>query len=689
MLKLTHFAYLFPEKTTSYLKDFGQVDAQYVETHLTRECESRLHRFGLIVLIGEQGSGKTSTAVHIMRKLQYDNWTKHKITSWVELLAFEFKEKTLIYADNLFDGFMYQQEVDRWWETLCYFYFKLIKPVDKVRLIITAKQDVVDKACAFNEIDIWTLERTCFIRVDAFPLSDEEKINILQNQISLAKTLKKIDVHEAVTEKLRADIRKKSCPLGFPLCAHLYAFEKDSIHRNSSIFDVPRHYVEIQIQREIENDKSPAGVKTLFLILLYYFNPETKNTPKQLNLEFREECKEFLEAQCNRKLKEMMEPLVYNNLYETANRLEGTVLIKHQSVCEFKHQIYLQAVSHYFFKKHFDAVVEYFPMNILRTYEMHDLSKEQIIRIAERLSKEIENRIVSETLSCKMLKEPVLEQAFCDSLHSNNSTLAKLLEANDSTSGFEFPIVFWASKYNLTRLSSTVWKLADNKDKDRYFYLARLGECCAIKESYIKEAVKIGGGQHSVLTFRSSEGETILHLILSSDRSDNEAYHHLNKILKESNNEFLQLEKPLLESVFKQTKRSRLQCLLLLFDKLSKSEIIDTGNKTKLEVASTTMDTLQKLELLCRISILVVHGVRFTKNTAEAMFGDRNYFSTIDTQLQCDMAKRIQGCVMDLSERPDIAHKDILIQREMAEPLTKAIRDAIGIFAVKEANDQK
>ena len=118
--------------------------------------------------------------------------------------------------------------------------------------------------------------------MDAFPLSDEEKIKILENQISLAKTLKKIDVHEAVTEKVRADIRKKSCPLGFPLCAHLYAFEKDSILRNSSIFDDPRHYVQIQIQREIENDKSSAGVKTLFLILLYmyYFNPETTNTSK-------------------------------------------------------------------------------------------------------------------------------------------------------------------------------------------------------------------------------------------------------------------------------------------------------------------------------------------------------------------------------------------------------------------------
>ena len=669
------------------MKDFGQVDAQYVETHLTRECESRLHRFGLIVLIGEQGSGKTSTAVHIMRKLQYDDWTKHKITSWVDLVKFEFKEKTLIYADNLFDGFMYQQEVDKWWETLCYFYFKYIKPTENVRLIITAKQDVVDKACAFNEIDICTLEQTCLIRMDAFPLSNKEKIKILRNQIFLATTLKKIDVH-GVTDKLKADILKKSCPLGFPLCAHLYAFEEDSIFRNTAIFDDPRHYVETQIYREIENDKS-SGVKTLFLILLCYFNPETTNTPKELNLEYSKECKKFFEATCNAELMKKMEPLFYNNLYENAKRLEGTVLIKHQSFFEFKHQIYLQAVSNYFFKKHFDAVVEYFPMNFVRTYEMHDLSKEQIIRIAERLRKEIEKKFVSETLSCKIFKETLFEQAFCDALQSKNSTLAELLEANDTTSGFEFPIIFWASKYNLTRLSYTIWKLADEIDKDRFFYLARLGECCAIKESYIREAANIGDGLNSVLKFRSFDGETILHLILSSDRSDEEAFNHLDKIFKESNKDTLPLEINLLESVLKQTKRSRIQCLLLLLDKFSESEMLDNRNKINLEPASTATDNLQKLELLCRISILVVYGVKCTKNTAKAFFNNRNYFSKINTKLQCDMAERIQNCLTDLNEHPDSAYQTMPIQREMAEPLRKAIRNAIGIFAVKEANDQK
>lgn len=667
------------------MKDFGQVDAQYVETHLTRECESRLHRFGLIVLIGEQGSGKTSTAVHIMRKLQYDDWTKHKITSWVDLLKFEFKEKTLIYADNLFDGFMYQQEVDKWWDTLCYFYFEYIKPDDNVRLIITAKQDVVDKACAFNEIDILTLEQTCFIRVDAFPLLDEEKFKILDNQILLAKALKKIDVH-FVTETLKANIRKKSCPLGFPLCAHLYAFEEDPIFRDSSIFDNPRCYVKIQICREIENDKS-SGVKTLFLILLYYFNPETTNNPKELNLQYRDDCKEFLEKQCTGDLRKKMEPLFYSNLYEIANRLEGTILIKHHSSFEFKHQIYLQAVSDYFFRKEFDAVVDYFPMSILRSYEIHDRSEEQLTRIAERLRKEIKRQSVSVALSCKMFEEPDFEQVFCDALHNQNSTLAEFLETNDSTSGFKFPIIFWASKYDLTRLSNTIWKLADNKNGDRYFYLARLGECCAIKESYIKEAAEIRDVKASVLKFRSLEGKTILHFILSSDRSDDEAYHHLDKILKESSKETLPLGKSLLKTLLKQSKRSRLQCLLLLLDKLSKSEMIDNGNKTNLEKASSATDTLQKLELLCRISILVVYGVKFTEDTAEAFFDNRNYFSTIDTRLQCDMAERIQGCLNGLNEDADSAYQNIPIKGKMAEPLRKAIRDAIGIFAVKEAND--
>lgn len=659
----------------SYLEDFRQVDRHYVETSLTHECESRLDKFGVIVLIGEQGSGKTSTAVHIMKKPQYENWIKRKITSWLDLLQFEFTEDTLIYADNLFDGFMYQQEVDRWWDTLCYFFFESIKPANNIRLIITAKDGVVNKICEFNSINIQKFDETCFIRVDSFPLTGEEKIKILQNQILLAKDLKGIDVH-IIAEKMKSDLKKKTCPLGFPLCAHLYAFEKNPFFRTDSIFDNPRHYVRVQIKEEIEHDKS---VKTLFLLLLFYFSPETTNA--QLDLNDKEKCKTFFERQCAAELVKEMQLNFENNLYEKATNLEETVLIKHHSMFEFKHQIYLQGVSDYFFRAHFEAVVDYFPLSILRTFEFQDISKDKTDRIVDRLKKEIGKNSISDALSCNFFKERAFEQEFCDSLYREKSKMAELLSANDNTSCFKLPIIFWASKYHLTILSNMMWKFANENKKDDclHFYLARLGECCAKNESYIRKIERVEDAENLVMKFRTSNGETILQLILSSNKSDAEAYYQLDRILTGSNRETLPLDKTHLDCVLNQNKHSRLQCLLLLLDKYP-NELIGKGEKINLEKAPSA---IQELELLSRICILAVHGVKITKKTAEAFFGDRNYFSKVSAKMEQDMAKRIADCIKSLNECPNTTYKGTpnQLSMKMTVPLQKAINDSIGILA--------
>ena len=145
----------------------------------------------MIVLIGEQGSGKTSTAVHIMNSSSYLKWSKHKITSFSDLLVLEFEDKTLIYMDNAFDGFMYHQELYKWWQSLCYFYFQIFTRRNNIRLLITAKPNQIEKACSFVKADVRFISETCFVRVDSFPLSEKEKLNILESQIKLASELKK------------------------------------------------------------------------------------------------------------------------------------------------------------------------------------------------------------------------------------------------------------------------------------------------------------------------------------------------------------------------------------------------------------------------------------------------------------------------------------------------------------------
>lgn len=89
-------------------------------------------------------------------------------------------------------------------------------------------------------------------------------MGIFNNQFKLAKELKGINLH-FTREKLKLELQDKKCPLGFSLCAHMYACEKQSYFRDTSIFDNPRTYVRTHIHEEIKNDKTNA-VKTFFFV---------------------------------------------------------------------------------------------------------------------------------------------------------------------------------------------------------------------------------------------------------------------------------------------------------------------------------------------------------------------------------------------------------------------------------------
>ena len=290
-------------------------------------------------------------------------------------------------------------------------------------------------------------------------------------------------------EKLKLELREKKCPLGFPLCAHMYAFEKDKFFRDASIFDNPRRYVRDHIHQEIEKDKT-YGVKTLFLFLMFYHSSEKKSLPKKLDLQYGRECMTFLKEICPEMLFEKMIPLSFDNLREVAIELEGSVLIKHYTMFEFKHQIYMEEVSEYFFRKHFDAFVDYFPLGILRTHDMPEISTAEVTRLVDRIKRELASGAISEALSCKVFKEPKFEEEFCRSLQNETQFIDDLLTRPDKTSGFKFPVMFWASKFSLKKLTNLLMEYAEKHREDArlQFYLKRFGKCCAIDENYITEA---------------------------------------------------------------------------------------------------------------------------------------------------------------------------------------------------------
>lgn len=189
MLIVLYFVFL--DETNAFLEVYSQENESFVETTLTYKCINQLEKTGLIVLTGKQGCGKTLTAVHIMKSKSYEGWVKRKLTSWEDLLAFDFNDKTLVYIDNIFDGYLYRHQLKKWWDTLCYFYFNFIKDTNSIRLLITAKDNVIENACAHIKANVPILKKYFFVEEESFPLTREEMLSIVTMQIKLAEEIKK------------------------------------------------------------------------------------------------------------------------------------------------------------------------------------------------------------------------------------------------------------------------------------------------------------------------------------------------------------------------------------------------------------------------------------------------------------------------------------------------------------------
>lgn len=86
----------------------------------------------------------------------------------MDLLTIKLETKTLVYIDNLFDGYlyMYPEELRKWWCSLIYFYFERIQSSKDIRLFITVKDDIMKEAC--EQIKTNIDENTFYLKVELF-----------------------------------------------------------------------------------------------------------------------------------------------------------------------------------------------------------------------------------------------------------------------------------------------------------------------------------------------------------------------------------------------------------------------------------------------------------------------------------------------------------------------------------------
>lgn len=703
MLKWGFFVLFFSDETRHFLHSYKDVCKYFVKTRLVEECQNSLCQNGITILSGQQGSGKTLAAVYIMStSRKYKKWTKIKCTSWVDLLTLKLEANTLVYIDNLFDGYMYPEELRKWWCSLCYFYFEKIQIKNDIHLLITAKTDVIKEAK--EQIKANVDQIMIHLKAELFPLSDEERKHILKSQFELAKQLKEIQNPEI--DSTYANIKEKdnSCAIGFPLRANLYAFETNPINKTKDIFADPVSYVIRHFEREIEKDKD-TGVKTLFLFLLFYNSPNSLKPSKRLDLRYGRDLREYLEDPkvVPESLLKEIGPLNFENLPTIAESLKYTILLKQSTMFEFKHQIYLDGASDYFFRKYPGAAVRFFPLDIIRPYAFSDASPKVWSDLIQRFKKELqENRQNNGTetdiefprmldvLSCKIFDTVQFEKKFGDEF-KQDTTLNWLL----FTKELRFP--FWAKRYGRKILSDTAIHIV-KEHFDFQFYQDLCGECCQMDKKY--DAVSgaymdLERLKERVWKYKTTDKKSILHLVISSDRSDYEAHVILEKMLKDTSKQDVLLINDLLKCASENRICSRILCMLELLRKQQESL---TGHKppdvsnviAQLKICKD-YDAHLELEFLVRICIVFANCEAPTKtgntehNSIDKKYRHVRNLLDLDGNVhdQSRMTKTIQDCLAEClaSDLPLSEERNIPFSVRISLDLKQAIYDSVRVLS--------
>lgn len=662
-----------------------------METNLSRECLKLLKTRGIAILTGQQGCGKTLTAVHIMESDDYKEWKKVKIISSEDLLALEVENDTIVYIDNILDEFLYREKVQKWWDSLCYFYFEHVKSDKNVCLLITAKDNVIKEACKHIREDI--VRSTFFLRAEMYPLTYDEKLKILESQFKLAEEM---NIENPTIDSKYDELKEKTFPIGFPLCAHLYAFEPDMTVKTTAIFDNPKSYVVHHITTEIEKDESHE-VKTLFLYLLFHLNQHGLEKANDFDLKSEEICQETLKDMASEDLLQIMEPLNFNNLFERALSLKETILIQLNNSFAFKHHIYLEGVSDYFFRKYPEQSVQHFPLGILRTYTFPDALPRVLDKIKQRLMKEIHEGI-PEVLGCEIFMKPEFEREFSKELR-NDGTLSDLVLNPTNVFRSDLPLTYWASKLRRSVLLKEAVKLIHLRmqELDFSFYQMIFGECCEKDEKYVAqfsptmaEDRRLDELKQLVLNFRYSGGKSIICMTLSSNKPDQETHQILTTLLNDDVDDNLLKDSNLLTYAMEHTGNSRILCILEILQRQNDRNIAGKKVSTSIVVEAIKHiehDKFKELDFLVRICILFAYGAIKNKTHANVHEINEQYKFVKElllgrTNQHIKMAKIITKCISEceISPRPSSNMRKIPGKCKLGSELKKAVLASIEVL---------
>lgn len=202
--------------------------------------------------------------------------------------------------------------------------------------------------------------------------------------------------------------------------------------------------------------------------------------------------------------------------------------------------------------------------------------------------------------------------------------------------------------------------------------------------------------KRKVWDFRSSDGKSILSLVLCSERSDYEAHCIITRLLNDTNWDNLFEYNDLLNGALEQTRRSRIVCILEILRKRNET----LSGRTKVDISSViaqikscgVYDIHLELEFLVRICIILANSESPTKTDNLDFNANNENFPFVTALLrgklnsQSTMRKVIKDCIKKCpsSELPAIEPKSIPYTDIIGSELKQAIRDSVQVLSCKD-----
>lgn len=532
-MDLLFLSCIFSEQSRRYLKYHKSINKYFVQTKTYQKGEKIFDKYGIVVLTGQPGCGKTLAAIHLILNhmdIKAD-WSFRKIRSLDELSYIDTEGNSLIFIDNIFYQQALDSDLDNWWTELKELHNNFFQSKENekgsncIRMIITARKTDIERVCTYM------VERTPILNenywVDLDTLAENEKIEILKKQIDFAEREKGITIPK-LDEEFLGKVRVSHGPIGFPFCAHLFVCSDEYRESGVHFFSHPIRYLKKQIKDEIMNDKSNR-TKSIFFVLFFHELHAKSKTVETLNIDKENKCKQFLNG-ISPDLCKKFEPFDFTNLEIEGQRLTGTFFQKESKhVYKFIHDSVYEAVGTLLCEENVAKSAKYFPLDVIYNQEYENITEDEAAILVSRLLYETLHQRHSEVFACRVFQRASFVDLFISELQKKeDKTIEMFFAVTNETSPVKLPCMFWTSCKKLARLTDKLYEIVMEKNIniDYHFYVSLYGECCATNERMLKTLNgmlrdNLEGIKQRVLEFKDAEHEnTILHLLISSERSE-------------------------------------------------------------------------------------------------------------------------------------------------------------------------